>query len=730
MQRRPKVEKRTTKGKRETEFLVKADFKGLEESEERPLAKAYLFSSSGDLLDSKPLDAEGRATLKTEHGFGERGRFHITVGPETEQIRRLRKLKGRSRVVQAELGKAVDVAVEVFRPEWACWFGLLYEIAGNVKKRIIVDSDTTIYAPVCTSVVEIYEVDYVGFVFQQPLPILERFRDNLLRLREPIPELPEVLAPPPPPPPPPPVGPFAGRRAAAFQRAQASRPAGSPPLPMAGGAAGATPQTAGGEFAPGINYAMLEHLPIERLRDLIIANIAVFRPYLCLFLAGWYPMTLLGTACTDVNGRFNETVILLCGTEQPDLYFKVKQCISGCLRYVYEPKPVPCYTYWDHPSGEEVNLLVTDPQARCHFENPPADRPGVYVMPIGIGNDGWWQIHQGADDNRGLYQHPTLTYDPYGRTLDIQMQFHDGLRDPAGPNVMYYRWSYQKVSTSGWTHIDTPIVHRHLDQTDPAHPKIKTYKLGPNPNPDPASDEDNLFEVPPDLDWYIENDRVDRPFAKWDTTTLAGGDLATAAGVYKLKLEMFDASGNKVSPAAGGFKYFVPTGSLVDDEWPVNDSPAVEPDGSIVFYVHIDNNDTVANIGSVGFVAVPPQECQFLEYTSLSNAIEVKYEAYHPNGFLAEYDLSIRRGQSGTRVSPDDWLKVTDPAGPPLTTPVAKGLPGVTAGSLLGTYPRCAFAAHLHTFPRTRDGYYRIRVYEAHDVGAFALVQAQTPVKT
>jgi hypothetical protein len=156
----------------------------------------------------------------------------------------------------------------------------------------------------------------------------------------------------------------------------------------------------------------------------------------------------------------------------------------------------------------------------------------------------------------------------------------------------------------------------------------------------------------------------------------------------------------------------------------------VEPDGSIVFYVHIDNNDTVANIESVGFVAVPPQECQFLEYTSLSNAIEVKYEAYHPNGFLAEYDLSILRGQSGTRVSPGGWLNVTDPAGPPPTTPLAEGLPSVTAGSLLGIYPQCAFAAHLHTFPRTRDGYYRIRAYEAHDVAAFALVQAQTPVKT
>ncbi|MCJ7603204.1 MAG: hypothetical protein MUO63_17110, partial [Desulfobulbaceae bacterium] len=168
---------------------------------------------------------------------------------------------------------------------------------------------------------------------------------------------------------------------------------------------------------------------------------------------------------------------------------------------------------------------------------------------------------------------------------------------------------------------------------------------------------------------------------------------------------------------------FLAQGSLVDDEWPVDDAPHVEADGSILFTVHVDNSDTIAAIESVGFPATITMECQFLEYTDPGQEIEVRYQAYHPHGFLADYDLTINRGMSGTQESPNDWLNVTDPAGPPTTTPVAEGLTGVTVGELLDAHSRCAFAVRLHTYPRTRDGYYRIRDYEASDVGAFALVE-------
>lgn len=715
--------KRIHTGNKETAFKLKVDLLYVEKGEKTPEIMAYLFSSSGELLDSRTVTEKGTVTLKTDYGYGEQGKYKITVGPALEKVRELKKANARSTSVIAKIGKAVDVGMSVYKPDWGCWFGYRYDVVGDVKKRIKPDADTTIYAPVCTSIVEIYEVDYIGFMLKLPDYRLERFRDDLLRIPE------EIEIPPKPLPDPP--WPFVKKRLPGGVIEPIGKKvmlaSAGPEITKSIKKAEAIAQPAAGQ----LNYTAIKQLSTTSFRRFVVDNIAIFKPYICLYLAGQYPKTLLGTAFTDTNGHFNKSLTFFCKAEQPDLYFKVKQFISGSMQYVYEPTPVPCHTYWNHHSGEAVHLIVTNALARCHFENPSVNKPGIYVMPIGIGNDGWWKIHQGhikpptaADSNRGLY-HPdvTSTFDPYGKTLDLTMQFHDGLRNPAGPNVKYYRWSYQKDGDTGWTNIDTPIVHRYLDQTDPLHPKIKTYKLGPNPNPNPASSEDNLFEVPPDLDWYVEHDRWDRPFAKWDTTKLAGGNVEAAADKYTLKIEMFDAAGNKVTPTGAGFKFFVVEGSLVDDEWPVDDAPHVQPDGSILFNVHVDNNDTVAAIESVGFTGTTPLECQFLEYTDLTQDIEVKYQAYHPNGFLSHYNLKINRGMSGTLQSPADWLSVTDPAGPPITTPVAEGLTGVTVGDLLDTYNRCAFAVRLHTYPRTRNGYYRIREYEATDVGAFALVE-------
>lgn len=719
------AEKKTIRtSNKETAFKLKIDLVDVEQGEKTPEIKAYLFSSSGELLDSRTVTEKGMVTLKTNYGYGDQGKYKITVGPALENVKELKKANARSTSITAKIGKAVDVGMSVYRPDWGCWFGYRYDVVGDVKKRIKPEADTTIFQPVCTSIVEIYEVNYIGFILELPDYRLERFRDDLLRIPE------EIEIPPRPIPDPP--WPFVKKRLPGG----VIEPIGkkvmriSAPTEISKSVNMAEKITS--SAASHLNYTAIKQLSTTSFRKFVLDNIAIFKPYICLYLAGQYPITLLGTAFTDTNGHFNKSLTFYCNADQPDLYFKVKQLISGSMQYVYKPTPIPCHTYWNHPSGEAVHLIVTNALARCHFENPSVNKPGIYVMPIGIGNDGWWKIHQGhikpltvADSNRGLY-HPdvTSTFDPYGKTLDLTMQFHDGLRNPAGPNVMYYRWSYQKDGSTGWTNIDTPIVHRYLDQTDPLNPKIKTYKLGPNPNPNPASSEDNLFEVPPDLDWYVEHDRWDRPFAKWDTTELSEGDVEAAADKYTLKLEMFDANGDKVTPAGAGFKFFVAEGSLVDDEWPVDDSPHVQPDGSILFNVHVDNNDTVAAIESVGFTGTTPLECQFLEYTDLNQDIEVKYQAYHPNGFLSHYNLKINRGMSGTLESPVDWLNVTDPAGPPTTTPVGEGLSPVTVGKLLDTHSRCAFAVRLHTYPRTRNGYHRIREYEASDVGAFALVEA------
>ena len=182
---------------------------------------------------------------------------------------------------------------------------------------------------------------------------------------------------------------------------------------------------------------------------------------------------------------------------------------------------------------------------------------------------------------------------------------------------------------------------------------------------------------------------------------------------------MFDGAGNKiVDPVALGFTYFLPLSDPVGGVWPVDANPHIEPDGSIILRVHLDNRDTIADIRSVGLGGGTfTGECQFLEYTDADvDEVEVNYLAYHPNDFLSHYNLTVKRGKSGTNVASHS---TTTPAAPPLGE-----TRDFNVSDLLGAYPQCAFAVELHTYPRTRNGYTRIRAYEDHATAAFALVPA------
>ena len=111
---------------------------------------------------------------------------------------------------------------------------------------------------------------------------------------------------------------------------------------------------------------------------------------------------------------------------------------------------------------------------------------------------------------------------------------------------------------------------------------------------------------------------------------------------------------------------------------------------------------------------IPTGECQFLEYQNKTEEVGITYVAYHPNGFLDHYDLTVRRGISGTAVAS---ISPTAPASVATTK-------SFTVQALLGDeYDQCAFAVGLHTWPRTRNGYTRIRAYEADDSSAFAIVK-------
>ena len=699
------MEKRKNSRKRMTEITVNVDFKGLENSEKRPPAKAYLFSSSGQLLDSKILDETGKAIFMTDYGFGKTGRFRVAIGPETEQVSRLQDSRARTQIIHAELGSKVKIPFEVVKPDWICWWPKFNYIMGDVKKKIVADADTTFYAPICNALVEVYEVDFLKFVIALPDSVIEDIRKKIIKKFQ-IVWPPKIFPPPPPPPPLEGMPEFLERSASGDTSSRF--------------AVSETNLNAfSSDLTSGVNYAEIQSAPTTKLRQLFIDKAILFKPLLCL----WFPnlfltVSSLGTVSTDATGHFSMLKAFFCQTDEPDLYFVVRQVIGGTLKNIYSPRPISCYTYWNYKSGTNVTLIVTDPAAIACFDSPPPDKLGMYVMPLGIGNDGWYNVDQAhikppnvAGAMCGLYRAlppppmlPPDGKDPYGTILDIQMQFHDGLRSNG---VLYYRWSYRKATTD-WTNISRPITHRHLELIA-GKPALVAENLGPKT-------EKQLFLVPDhNKDWVVIS-REDRAFAIWDTSGLPNGK-------YQLRLEMFDTNGNKITnPSAKGFKFFLPTAAVTAGIWPVDDSLHVEPDGSIILNLHIDNSDTVADIKSIALGGTPAGECQFLEYLNKAkDKVVVTYVAFHPNGFLDRYDLVVKRGISGYVVPEPPPHSFSTPA----STPTAMSY---DVQHLLENFEQCAFTVWIKTWPRTRDGYTRIRKYESDDSSAFALMnKSQQP---
>lgn len=720
-----------------TKLEVIVDLKELEKEQQWPNIVAYAFSR-GRLLAKNPLkqDTTKPTIGKTEVELDPKEEsLVIKIGRDVEDVRDLQRYNPVVKKVYVTPKKKTILSFDIDKPLWLCWHKVPYFVTGTIEKQVAGNK-----LPICFGEVDIYDVDIEYCLLRLPDLIIERLRDSIIDIvidpppinipKIEIDEIPiwpqwddDWCGTPPgkPPRPPhnvdvikkletlPPEWSFAKQRFQSVSTARSKISGLLEKMPL-------TDKTTwlNREAVEGVKISQILYTNTVQFQNLLVNNFQAFRFWLCWYpwihwmwwpYCRWYSLEKLGTAEIQPDGSFSKSIMLsICRRDIPDLWFVARQELNNIDRVIYARYPVPCHTYWNHPSGVPVYLVTADPNAVVCSRPDPVDKEGIYVMPLGIGDDGWYEVHQAhikpptvPDSIRGLYNDT----DPYGTRLDIQMQFHDGLR---GIGVEYYRWSYRKETSDGWTSIETPITHRYLGIVA-GKPVLEVENLGPKP----VGSKSSLFLVPDSSkDWVVIN-RDDRTFGIWNTSGLPDGK-------YELRLEMFDTYGNNVTPDIAGFKYFMPTAfvGIVDD------ALNVESDGSVIFHLHLDNSLTVADIQSVALGGEAAAECQFLEYNDkLHDQVDVTYVAYHPNGFLDHYDLAIVRGISGTTA---DSISSTINAS--IST-----VQSFTVQDLLrqigihGPYDQCAFAIELHTWPRTRDGYNRIRGYEGHDTSAFALVK-------
>lgn len=646
-----------------------------------------------------------------------------------------------AREKRLRITKDMDAYEVALNPgDWVAWLTCECEVRGRLIRRVPLPDGTSKDVGICHACILIYEVDsFPKLVARLPDRDILRLRDDLYRLKERF-ERPPLEWPPEyePPMPPDPL-PFDGSMGMrALRRTDGIRyinPQPEPPgLPAAMGAR-VMPMTNAGQG--GLDTILAAGSATE-IRSALVAHADMVAVYACYspWLYSWYTKDLIKCVCTEEDGRFSTTINYTCAGDKPDLYFKALQCIGGSLHTLYDPGVV-CHTHWNYACGTDVVLETTDPAARvCAPSDPVEPPPGTtpWVMPFGIGGIRLDRI----DDSSGLttYSHPvssmssiTIEDAPFGDVLGFRHGYSNALPKPG---MTHYRWQFQKDGTSDWTEFAEPLaaaVYRHFvdeDETDPtAPPTFPAYLLGPH-----AIGGKHLYEFRPDEPPQITDHNRYWPTDNWFNEIYSGilrsQDLSD--GLYKFRLQIFDNSGNKVTPSAATFRFIVPIGVASDGLTIMtrNAYASEIDDDGFVFNVHIDNRVCHADIdGPTAGGSVADDICGFLRYGP-SDQIRIGFESTHPANF-AFFHFWMRRGtQLVSNVQADvDVASVASTQGVPHSY-TGDGFgnfekSNFTPTQLLDSCAEGAFAAILRTRAKATNGWSRLHIYDAGFDRAFAL---------
>jgi hypothetical protein len=750
------------------ELKVSIDFEDVREGDDEPQLAAYAFSSGGSLIHHARLKAKSGVVLEVP-AREEAQAVRVVVGPrgsaeKETPLADLLRLRAVERTIRVEPGAAEAEAHFVLpRPVWICWLLGLCTVRGTLLKSVQ-SGGVQIDMPVCDAEVDVYEVYPVPILVSRiPEDILERLRSIIRFPPPPSPLSPEdgPFGPLPPDP-----GPEFGAIQELLTAAQGQAAISTPQLPV----------RTEGDFVSRSELAQLaeerfaqQQAPAEvvveqertvalvpepvkapsldeavsvvralaessavslaasqgtvAFRAALISNEDLVRPLFCLFFPWLVTKQLIATATTDECGHFSATFWRGYCYDTSNLYFEAYRRFLFLRIPIYQPLPVACHTYWNYVCGTEVTLYTSSPFAlTCPPCRPIVAAPN-WVLVMAIGNTPLSRIHgTGAaltttPENVGL----TDSNAPFGGLLRPRLEFDNSLRDDLG--VRYYRVSWKKAGTGNpWIPLESE-VHRHYAHWVGSSLVLESYSLGPHVVNGQAA----LFEIPPALppvgQWSVPDVVEDTTSAKFPT---GGSQPETrglvppgAEGIYKLRIELFDAAGAPVAIGSLGIHFVVPTSTDLSSTIYTTDAaalglvpgPPVDTGNAFVMRLHVDNNPTSALIappllnGSVE----PDPNCGVITYPpGNSNTVTIAYTASHPHGF-ANYSFCLKRG-------------VTTLKPPSAKGPVGAGSfsSAPSVNSLLGECTVAGFAEELNVWGTATDGW-TPQGYDANDLRAFVL---------
>ncbi len=502
---------------------------------------------------------------------------------------------------------------------------------------------------------------------------------------------------------------------------------------------------------------------VATIRKSLLDNFKLLHPYFCYHPWFWpylYHSDELAVVYTDLNGRFDTTILYLEGGDKPDLYFWVEMMINGVWTTVYRPN-IPCNTYWDYVCGKEVTINVTDPRVLWGCQQI---LPGevVWVKTIGHGTSvsrirqtplmqpsqnspaiNYERIGMADFNVAGAYKNPFGN--PLGSSIYFITQFSSGLPKP---QITYYKWKYCRThnadmqvlianpTDADFTDLANPVSKSYtFEYIDPItlikHFDSKAVSLGPIT----VGATPRLYRIPPTSP-AMAPFGVPESSPFWDQNTYSMGldtNSLPGDGLYEFRLELYNSTGAKVTNAPKSI-YQVPhatnfTPSVVaPDVMQVLPAPASPVSEGFEMKVRINNQRCEAAVYKIKLngVEASPDCCGFVNYGSPNADLEVSFKAMHPHNH-ADFKFTVQKGtcsdapmSAASNASGDVAGHVNgylrDANGRYKKTFKPPTLLGVcNAGG------KAAFAEHVHVNALTINGNNNIDAYDASAMAAFAL---------
>ncbi|WP_426688219.1 hypothetical protein [Rhodanobacter ginsengiterrae] len=712
---------------------------------ETPPIDAYAFTARGRLLGRSGLK-DGVATVEVPSELD--GQIlEVILGPSTEADQpaptaaSLKRIGGYARSLRLLLEKPVlelNIPAIIF-PKWCRCF-----VRGRLVKRFTLPDGSLSELPVCHARVHICEIDRIRLVIEKlPDRDILRLRDDLLDKLHLVPG---------PVPPGPDPGPLAGTKTPSIGNRMVLSATVSAPPQLASALSSKDSMAFRTAALTTANSAAQARHQLAELSSLIAIHLCDLA-----YLWIYFRKDCLTTVDSDCDGRFGALIFHACA-DQPDVYFWVEQFQGGAWTTVYRPG-IGCGTYWNYVCGTEIVLNL--PRAVA-CEEPPYDvPPGVtlFVLPYAIANAPIWGIPPGAPSAPAGWLRPDGMIDyqtgswlgwlynaPFGGTLNF---IHDDSYFIPSSGIKYYRYAWRRLSGTPntgaadptWTPISTPLARGYRMEYSDRLPTYESYPTGPvtlgthsglfqfKPQTPPARGTDPATVLV--REWTSGN--LSEVGASWNTELAApalSADNATDdAGVFEVKIEVFDPAGNQVMPGAGSFRFLARN---ADGTTTRLATAAEEAGGAYVLRVHVDNNGVRVDLPqpSIGGVSAS-DDCGFLRYQS-GDQVHVQYLAAHPNQH-AVFAFGIKRGSNGvpavSTLAP--YVEVAAASAPTGSTPYVKIADyyqrDFNPAELVGTCINAAFAANLGVYGKATNGYQRLGLDDSRLI-AFALaVQPPTP---